>query len=103
VELAHNLNKFKIIPEYDILIFDIKDLNGNIPMKETIELLTISPTNTMFGHIMSNEITMILENILNHNYIKYEGKFCKCNKGIAMRLPILRIISQNFIRNIEEE
>jgi hypothetical protein len=37
---------------------------------------------------MGEEIIIILENILNQNYIEYEGKLYKPSKGRARGLPV---------------
>jgi hypothetical protein len=92
LELECIPKKFKIIPEYKILISDIKFCMKKYQNKTNNSISYRSLTNIKAGHINSKEITMMLENILNHNYFRYEGKFCKPSKGRATRSPILKII-----------
>jgi hypothetical protein len=44
-----------------------------------------------------------LENILNQNYIEYEGKLYKPSKGRARGLPVWGIIAEIFTQSIELE
>jgi hypothetical protein len=48
-------------------------------------------------HTVGEKIIIILENILNQNY-KYEGKFYKPNKGIAMGSPISGILQKFYTK-----
>jgi hypothetical protein len=71
--LANVVTKLKITPNHRLLTLDIKDLYVNIPINETInitkaQLLKNNDIQT------TNQIIMLLENILNQNYFSFQGQ-----------------------------
>ena len=77
------VTKLKISPNHRLLTLDIKDLYVNIPIRENIKitknkLLKNSDTQT------TNQVTTLLEIILNQNYFSFLSQIYQPDKGVAM-------------------
>jgi len=98
--LASSVTKLKITPNHRLLTLDIKDLYVNIPICETIKitkskLLKYSDTQT------TNQITALLEIILNQNYFSFQGQIYQPDNGVAMGSPISGTMAEICLQHLE--
>ncbi len=75
----------------------------NIPINETIDIISkrLKQTNTNTQYI--KEITNILNTILHQNYFTYNLEIYEQKDGLAMGAPTSNIISEAFLQNIDNK
>ena len=96
-EFIDKLKNIQIKPNYRIASFDIVDLYTNIPVQDTINILKY---NLIVANIRSpdeiNEITALLEVVLNQNYFIFDGKYYIQKKGLAMESPLSGLLEDIY-------
>lgn len=102
IEFIDKLKDIQIKPNFRIASFDIVDLYTNIPVQDTI---TILKSNLNEANIRSseeiNEITALLEVILNQNYFIFDGNYYIQKKGLAMGSPLSGLLADIYLNHYE--
>jgi hypothetical protein len=78
---------------------DIKDLYVNIPISETIKISKSQLLKNSYIQT-TNQITTLLEIILNQNSFSFQGQVYQPDKGIAMGSPISGTMAEIFLQHL---
>jgi hypothetical protein len=86
-ELIHNLKRIKTPVNTKECSFDIRNMYTNIPQNELIHIIkdTLEYNNTPENQ--KQELIILVEAILNQNYMQYMNQQYKQNEDLAMGAP----------------
>jgi hypothetical protein len=100
VNLANDLTNLPIHDNYRMITYDIKDLYVNIPINDT---LTITKTllKKQNDPQTTSQLLTLLETILQQNYLTYQDRIYKPEKGVSMGSPISNTITEIFLQHFE--
>jgi hypothetical protein len=83
-----------------MITFNIRDLDVNIPINETIKI-----TKTLIANHNNKQVTkqisMLLETVLKQNYLSFQGNIYQPTKGVSKGSPTSSIIAEIFLQHIE--
>jgi hypothetical protein len=99
--LASDLANLKISKDDKLITYDIKDLNVNIPIEQTLTI-----TKSM---LLKNNDTQIMQQIItlmrlapSQNYFTFQNKIYQPEKGVSMGSPNPRTIAEIFLQHYED-
>ena len=81
-----------------LITLDITDLYVNIPISTTIDITRNLLSNEKIEETLITQACNLLDTILKQNYLKFNDKYYKPNKGVAMGSPISSLISEIFLQ-----
>lgn len=101
--LIHELNNVKIDEYTSFCSFDIVNMYANIPTKEVINITKQLLTNTLTNNHNNiiQQILILLNTIIGHNYIQFNENFYIQHEGLAMGSPTSATFSEIFLQFIE--
>ena len=102
-ELVQKLQKIKTNENTAFTSFDITNMYTNIPIQETIEIITDKLKKQNESNEYITQIKNSLNKILNQNYFKFNNKIYKQNSGLAMGSPLSSIIAEIFLQEIDKK
>jgi len=76
----------------------MRDLNINIPVMEILHITKILLKQNNSDTLVPQQILMLLNLVLNHNYFESNKKCYKPNQGVAMGPPLSGIITEIFLQ-----
>lgn len=97
-ELTDNIQNTEITPNTRIYSFDITNMYTNIPIKETINIITNTLNDKQIDVKTINEIKTALELILSQNYFQHNNEYYTQNDGLAMGSPSSSLLSEIFLQ-----
>ena len=101
--LLESLKNVNITNTSCLVSFDIESLYTNIPVKETIDIITDSLySNDSFRNLNRNEFRKLLTTIAEDNFIIFNNKFFKQIEGLAMGSPISATFANIFMSYHEQ-
>ena len=101
-EFFEKLKKMKMIPQYKFVSFDITNLYTNVPVKETIEILTNNLNEVaQLGTQEINELIKLLTVVLEQNYFTFDNDFFIQNDGLAMGSPLSGLLADIYLNYFE--
>jgi hypothetical protein len=101
-QLATELKKLNINEYSRMITLDIKDLYVNIPINEIIIITRNLMTKNKIDNTRITQTLVLLDTILNQNYLKFDNKYYQPNKGVAMGSPISALVAEILLQHYEE-
>jgi hypothetical protein len=100
-ELIHSLKGIKTQTNTKVCSFDIKNMYTNIPQNELMQIIknTLEHNNTPENQ--KQELIILVEAILNQNYMQHMNQQYKQNEGLAMGAPTSAILAEIFMQHHE--
>jgi hypothetical protein len=98
--LAHEPVKLHINTHHRLLAQDIKDLNVNTPIQETLNLTKAQLTRN--NKQTTLQIMTLLNIILKQNYFSFHDQIYQPDKGMAMGSPVSGTMAEVFLQHLEE-
>jgi hypothetical protein len=98
--LASDLAKLRIDENHRMITFDIKDLNINIPIKQTLTITKNLLSEHNDEHTIKQILTL-LETILQQNYFSFLNITYQPKKGVSMGSPISNTVAEIFLQYLE--
>ena len=101
--LTEHLKNIKVNENTKLYSFDVKNMYTNIPITETINIITQKLIKNKEDDILIKQITSTLKTILNQNYFQHNQIIYQQTDGLAMGAPTSAIISEIFLQELDEQ
>jgi hypothetical protein len=98
--LAKDLINLTIHEDHRITTYDIKDLYVNIPTDDT-PTITKALLKKHNDPQTTTQLLTLLETILQQNYLTFQDRIYKPEKGVSMGSPISNTIAEIFLQHFE--
>jgi hypothetical protein len=97
IECAEIIKEPIIQPTYKMLALDITNLYTNIPINETINLIT---TNACLDSIVQNEVMELIKITMSQNCFEFDNVIWQQEHGTPMGSPISNILLEIFLQHL---
>ena len=93
------------LPETSVMAsFDVESLYTNIPITETIEIISDAIyENNSFRHLQKAEFERLLKLVTEDNYLIFNNKYLKQIEGLSMGNPVSATFANIFMCHHEEK
>ena len=85
-----------------MITLDIKDLYVNLPIGGIIKTMKYWLNKNNNSKQTSNQITDVIQTILEQNYFQYQNKYYQPQYGIAMGSPISSTMAEVYLQFFED-
>ena len=106
-EIIANVPGMDIAPEDVMISFDVETLCTSLPIDRILKYTQRRlESDNMLGERTSlnvEEILQLLEYCLQSTFFSFKGEFYYPADGVAMRSPILLVVANLFMEELEEE
>lgn len=103
IELINNINNINLNVDYEMVSFDVTNLFTNIPVQETLQLLS----GIISDHVQDTEDTTnmmkLISLCMDQNYCKFNEKFYSMTDGVPMGSPLSCVIADVFMNELEHK
>jgi hypothetical protein len=103
IQLAHNVQNFKLQDCHRSATFDIKDLYVNLPIQEILQITKSRLLDKKLDKPLIQQALQLLDTIIMQNYCQFEDFFYQSRKGVAMGSPISSIVAEIFLQHYKEK
>jgi hypothetical protein len=98
-ELIHNLKRIKTQQNTKVCSFNIKNMYTNIPQNELIHIIRETLEYNSTSDNQKQKLIILVEAILNQNYLQHMNQQYKQDKGLAMGAPTSAILAEIFLQH----
>jgi len=98
--LAADLVKLNLSKDHQLITYDIKDLDVNIPIEETLTITKSMLLKKNDAHV-TQQIIILIEAVLSQNYFMFQNKIHQPEKGVSMGSPISSTIAEIVLQHLE--
>ena len=95
-QFRHNIENLNYDGEVTMVSFDIKDLYTNIPLSETLDIVTRKVDPTLLN-IPKNLFLELLKRSVFNTFFQFNSKFYKQTDGLGMGLPLSPTLANIFL------
>jgi len=97
-ELTSKLGNIKINSNDKLISLDVTNMFGNIPKQELMEILK----NNNFGNDpFKDKYLKLIDTAIEQNYCRFNNKYYKSTKGLAMGSPMSPILAEIYMNHFE--
>jgi len=97
--LAADLVKLNLSKD-QLITYDIKDLDVNIPIEETLTITKSMLLKKNDAHV-TQQIIILIEAVLSQNYFMFQNKIHQPEKGVSMGSPVSSTIAEIVLQHLE--
>ena len=98
--LAADLVKLNLSKDHQLITYDIKDLDVNIPIEETLTITKSMLLKKNDAHV-TQQIIILIEAVLSQNYFMFQNKIHQPEKGVSMGSPVSSTIAEIVLQHLE--
>jgi TusA-related sulfurtransferase len=101
-ELINKLKESNIQGNIKVCSFDVTNMYSNSPIQKLIQITNIElQNNSNITTEQKQEIILLINTILNQNYIQHNNIHYKQEDGLPMRAPTSAVFAEIFIQHLE--
>ncbi|CAH2094625.1 unnamed protein product [Euphydryas editha] len=103
IQLVNKIKDLTLPGHCKLISLDVDSLFTNVPVKETLNILTKLLKN---NHTNANEITELIELTklcMKQNYFKFNNQFYQQKEGLAMGSPLSPLMADIFMDDFENK
>ena len=89
--MTKQLNNINLSPNSKFISLDIKDMYSNVPINETIQIISNQLNNLGKNSQYSNQLIKLLNITLNQNYFSHNNNIYIQQDGLPMGVRYLRL------------
>jgi len=97
--LAADLVKLNLSKDHQLIRYDIRDLDINIPIVKTLTNTKSMLLRNNDAHVTQQTI-ILMQAVLSQNYFMFQNKIYQPQKGVSMGLPISSTIVETVLQHL---
>ena len=98
--LVADLVKLNLSKDHQLITYDIKDLDVNIPIEETLTITKSMLLKKNDAHV-TQQIIILIEAVLSQNYFMFQNQIYQPEKEVSMGSPISSTIAEIVLQHLE--
>lgn len=102
-ELVNKIQHSEIRNNSRLISFDVTNLFTNVPVQETIDIVTANLLKSKLTKIQVVETDELLRTVLNNNYFKTNRGIFVQSEGLAMGSGLSPFLAEAFMNNFENK